>query len=423
MTLEQLRQNRKDLAAKMASVDEAMKAGTLTDEQAKAFDEASAEFDKTDDAIKRMETFEKVSAIMASPRPTVAERQISDRIARGPEAKTEFESIGQFMCAVRFNPNDQRLDWHEPDIRGEQSMGTGSEGGFAVPRQFRPGLLEVAQAPSAVRPRAMVIPAGDPPDSEISMAALDQGSSKNMYGGVEVSWIAEGASKPETSASLREVRLTPQEVAGFITVTDKLLRNWQASSAILNRLLGGAIVASEEDAFINGSGVGKPLGILQSPALLSYNRAGAGTVALADILGMEAKMLGMANPVWLMTPKVRAKIRALNSSSTGGSLIWGDGSVVSGVPQTLLGKPALMVQRLPQLGAKGDLCLADFGYYTIKDGSGPFISASEHVEFKKNKTLIKAFWNVMGAPWLNGPITQENGDIESPFVALDLVSA
>jgi HK97 family phage major capsid protein len=421
MDLAALRQKRNDLLAKMDTI--AKMEGSLTDEQAKEFDAAEKEFATVDASIKRADKVAAHTTALAVPRPAVAERQIAERISRGPEASTEFETIGQFMHAVRFNPNDQRLDWHEKELRGEQSMGTGSEGGFAVPKQFRPGLLEVGQAPAVVRPRAMVLPAGDPPDAEVSMAALDQGASQNMYGGVEVTWIAEGASKAETSAAIREVRLTPQEVAGFITVTDKLLRNWQASSAILNRLLGGAIVAAEEDAFINGSGVGKPLGILSSAALLTYNRAGAGTVALADILGMEAKMLGMANPVWLMTPKVRAKIRALNSSTTGGSLIWGDGSVVSGTPQTLLGRPALMASRLPQLGAKGDLCLFDLSYYVIKDGSGPFISASEHVEFKKNKTLIKAFWNVMGAPWLNGPVTQENGDIESPFVALDLVSA
>ena len=423
MNLEQLRQKRNDLLAQMKTITESMNAGSLTDEQAAAFDAAEKEFGTVDANVKRLEKLSSHTAALAAPRPAVAERQVAERIVGGPEAGREFDSIGQFLHAVRFNPNDQRLDYQQIERRGENSMGDGPSGGFAVPQQFRAELLSVEQSPAVVRPRALVIPAGSPPDAAISMPALDQSSSQNMYGGVEVSWIAEGGTKAATDAKLREVKLEPKEVAATIVVTDKLLRNWQAAGPMLQGLLRKAMSAAEDNAFISGSGVGKPLGFLASGALLTYNRAGAGTVALADILGMEAKMLGTANPVWLMTPKVRAKIRALNSSSTGGSLIWGDGSVVSGTPQTLLGRPALMVDRLPQLGVKGDLCLVDLGYYVIKDGSGPFIAASEHVYFGTNKTVIKAFWNVDGAPWLNSAIVKENGDTESPFVALDLVSA
>ena len=68
----------------------------------------------------------------------------------------------------------------------------------------------------------------------------------------------------------------------------------------------------------------------------------------------------------------------------------------------------------------GDLILADWGYYLVKDGSGPFVAASEHVLFTSNKTIIKIFWNVDGAPWLQAPIAEENGYQVSPFVALDV---
>ena len=66
--------------------------------------------------------------------------------------------------------------------------------------------------------------------------------------------------------------------------------------------------------------------------------------------------------------------------------------------------------------------LIDFSHYLIKDGSGIFVSASEHALFTQNKTIIKAFWNVDGQPWLNGPIKGEDGEQYSPFVALDVPS-
>jgi HK97 family phage major capsid protein len=72
------------------------------------------------------------------------------------------------------------------------------------------------------------------------------------------------------------------------------------------------------------------------------------------------------------------------------------------------------------LGSKGDIVLADWFYYVIKDGSGPFVAASEHVLFRQNKTVVKIFWNVDGAPWLTAPIKEENGYEVSPFVGLDV---
>jgi len=64
--------------------------------------------------------------------------------------------------------------------------------------------------------------------------------------------------------------------------------------------------------------------------------------------------------------------------------------------------------------------LADFSYYLIKNGSGPFILASEHKYFTENKTVVKAFYNVDGSPWLRNPITLRDGVTEvSPFVVLE----
>lgn len=48
------------------------------------------------------------------------------------------------------------------------------------------------------------------------------------------------------------------------------------------------------------------------------------------------------------------------------------------------------------------------------------MAASEHVKFTSNKTVIKIFWNVDGAPWMNEPFKEENGYEVSPFVALDV---
>ena len=96
-------------------------------------------------------------------------------------------------------------------------------------------------------------------------------------------------------------------------------------------------------------------------------------------------------------------------------------SAVAGMPPTLMGIPVLFHERSVALGTAGDLILADLSYYLIKEGSGPFVMASEHVYFTSNRTVIKVFWNVDGAPWLSEPIPLEGSaaNTVSPFVVLN----
>ena len=100
-----------------------------------------------------------------------------------------------------------------------------------------------------------------------------------------------------------------------------------------------------------------------------------------------------------------------------GNLIW-NGNAREGELPLLLGRPAIENERNPLLGQAGDIWLADMSQYLIKDGSGPYVAASEHVHFLSNKTVIKMFWNVDGQPWLTAPIKQEGGYEVSPFVKL-----
>jgi len=424
MDLEALREKRSETAKRMQTIMDAAESDGLTDEQAEEFDQLEASFSKLDQQIERGEKAERIQGKLNEREGTIAGQQQlmggGGGGIPGPEAVKDFESFGEFMHAVRFKPNDQRLEFHEPDMRGEQRMDDGGSGGFAVPRQFVDEMLRVDTFEAGVRPRARVIPAGSPPDASISMPSLDQSEDANLYGGVEVNWIGEGSEKPETDTKIREVTLTPQEVAAHVLVTDKLLRNWQAAGSMISGLLQQAIMSAEDDAFINGDGVGKPRGFIQAPCAINVNRETANQISYEDIIEMESRLLAGAQPVWVVTRRVVKQLRGITSPE--GHLIWGDGQANAGIPPTLLGYPVVIVERGRTLGDKGDISLVDLSYYLIKDGSGPFVAASEHVHFKSNKTVIKAFWNVDGQSWMHAPIKKDNGETQSPFVLLDVPS-
>jgi len=417
MNLQALREKRAQLVAKMRGVvDAASKENRdLTDEENAAFAADKQEKDKLDAQIARLEGLEADEAALAAAAPAVGARGI--RNAPGAEAKKEFSALGEFLFAVRFNPNDQRLTglWHEPSA--EQRTDDGASGGFAIPVQFRSDLMQVDQMPAVVRPRATVIPAGSPPDGEVVMPALDQSAATNMYGGVTVTWIGEGALKLDTTAKIRQIGLRPQEVAASMKATDKLLRNWQAAGPLLSTLLRKAIAAAEDVAFLTGNGVGKPLGFLNSSAAIAVNRTTANQITYADVLAMEETLFGNgADAIWSCSKRARTWLRQLKNPA--GYYIWQEDAKEKG-PATLLGYPVVVSDRVPTLGNRGDLMLLDMSAYLIKDGSGPFVAISEHVFFQTNETMIKIFWNVDGQPWVKDPIKNEAGELQTPFVILN----
>ncbi|MEY9097042.1 phage major capsid protein [Paenibacillus sp. RC84] len=333
------------------------------------------------------------------------------RTVDDPKHESEFRDLADFVHSVRFLPHDSRLNEYR-----EMTMGTKTSGGIFVPPQFSAQMFEVSPEEAIVRPRALVVPAAEEaPDADITFPALDQGAGSNMYGGVEVQWIGEGDEKPDTGVKLKDLNLAPKEVAGTIVVTDKLLRNAPVVNTLINRLFRNAIAGSEDAAFLYGNGAAKPTGAINSAATLTVPRKTANKISYTDIVNMLARAKMGGRLIWIASQSIMPQLLTMTDDS--GRLIF-QPNANDAMLGTLLGYPLRFSERGPLLGAAGDLVLADWQYYIIKDGAGIFIQASEHVLFKSNKTMIKAFWNTDGKPWLTGPFKLENGYEVSPFVKL-----
>lgn len=430
MTLEELRKRLREIVARMTALDETMSADGYEDkdEDWAEFDALEKEADGIQAKIKRLESVNALNAqIAADDAEVVPAAARGQGTIPGAQPDTEFETFGQFMHAVRFNQNDQRLAsaYHEFDTHTEHRMDDGPSGGFMVPVQFRNTLMRVTPQSALVRPRATVIPAGSPPDSAVTMPALDQTGTApdNVYGGVRVQKVSEGGEKPETEAKLREIKLEPREVAGTMVVTDKLLRNWQAAGPTLEGLFRQAVTSYEDHQFLSGNGVGGPLGAINSSAAYAVTRQAVNAFDYDDLSAILARFLMRGgSPVWSISKSVYPELLTMrNETGDGGdgALIWQPNARDAAGNQMLMGYPIRWNERAPALGTKGDVGLFDFSQYLVKDGSGPFVAASEHVHFTSNKTVIKIFWNVDGQPWLTEPFRGEDNFAQSPFVVLN----
>jgi HK97 family phage major capsid protein len=336
-----------------------------------------------------------------------------------------FTNLAEMLWAIKEQKSGRRDERLEAcrEVR-EQSMGTGTAGGFALPRQF---IQDVKFAPNQggiVRPRATIIPAGDPPDAELDFPSLDQTPGKNNFGGVSLAHSGEGITLTETDLALRQVTMTPKEISAYLVSTNKLLRNWSAGGVFISTMLRNAMIAQEDFDFLRGDSINKSLGIINSPCAIPYSRAGAGLIAWADIYGMVTKLKMGGNPIWIASQTIIPQLAAMVDAGTHAVFIGGgnlSGSAAGGLPTTLFGIPLVFSDRLPALGTKGDLVLADLSAYIIKDGSGPFVDLSEHIYFTSDKSVFRIVWNVDGHPWLTEPLRLE-GDASvqvSPFVVLN----
>ena len=429
--LKALLEKRAKLVADMTAIITAAETDNreLTAEEQTQFDNWKAEKASLDGRIDNAGMIEEANTEMKQTRPAAARGAGLNPRPAGPEAPREFASLGEFLHAVRFNTNDPRLVYGERDegdgLRSEMRMDQGTSGGFLIPPRFVDTILKIPAQDALVRPRANVIPAGTPPDQAVTIPALDQSGAtqpNSNFGGMTFAWIGEGQLKPDTSALLRNVTLTPHEIAGTVTVTDKLLRNWPAASAFLESLMRSGVAAAEDLAFLQGTGNGQPLGVTNAGASYVQSRTSGGLVKYADLVNMVARVLMRSgtSPVWSMPQSVLPQIATLVDPL--GHYIFVPNAAAGigvGFAGTLLGYPLRWNNRAPLLGTKGDVILADWSYYLIKDGSGPYVASSEHVYFQSNKTMIKIFWNVDGSPWLTAPFKEENGYQVSPFVVLN----
>lgn len=300
-----------------------------------------------------------------------------------------------------------------------------AEGGLLVPEEFRSQLMQLAIESAVVRPRATVIPMSSP---RLHVPSVDETSRvSSIFGGVVVYRSEEGAELTESAASFSSVKLDVTKQTALSHVPNELIRDWGAFGAFMDQTLPAAISFYEDDDFMNGNGVGRPLGALSTANTAIITCAAetgqtATTIVWENILHMYQRMLpsSLSRAVWVAAPNTFFELATMALSvGTGGAAVWLPNGV--GAPTlTLLGRPVIMTEKAPAtLGTQGDISFVDFGMYLVGDYQTMSVDSSEHVKFTSDKTTYRVIQRNDGRPWLNSAITPKyNGESLSPFIQL-----
>jgi len=364
----------------------------------------------------------------------------SEEVDGEPEqrGKKKFADWSDFLYSAwranhkdgSFRKTDPRLVYFKEEPKDGMSEletkvmteGTGASGGFLVPLEQMAELQGVIANNSIVRSRgATVIRMRR---RQISLPVLDQTGTTagvpHWFGGLLFYWAEEATEKTVSDASFREVVLTAHKLIGYTTASDELVDDAAISLGdFLSGPLGfaGGVSWMEDYAFINGSGVGQPLGVINAGATITVNRAAKNLIGYGDLCDMVEAFLPSGTGSWTLTQSALSSLLQLQGPAGNPSYIWG--SAISGGPATLLGYPVTFSEKNPRIGTAGDAILADWKYYLIGDRQATTVESTQYDLWRYDKTSWRVVHRVDGQPWLSAPLTYQDGTTQvSPFVIL-----
>lgn len=370
----------------------------------------------------------------------LAKTTIQTGVTQTTETKSaEKPRLGPWLAAV-LNKNHKYLEQHFPEqevVTNSQSgdkaplfqqkaalhSQSGVTGGYVVPTVFYPQLMQIAAEKSIVRRMATMVPMASRsvliPTLDVTTAPTAGNTA--FFGGMIAYWTEEAASLTETEPTFKQIELVAHELSGYSKASMTLLQdNAIALESLLMQLFGGAIGWHEDQAFLRGNGVGKPLGITNSPCAIQVTRATANQFKLQDAAKMLSRLLPGWQPqstAWVVSPSVLEYLIQISDSA--GNVIWIP-NARDGLPMSLFGLPVMVTEKLPTLGTADDVLLVDFKHYLIGDRMQLEIAASEHVAFLTNQIAWRFVHRVDGQPWLPAAVTLSDASYTvSPFIRLN----
>lgn len=379
-----------------------------------------------------------IKAMQASQKNAVPDNLGDDGIlnnGKKPETKDDkknlhlFDSLGEQLQSIvaraKSGEVDKRLSQINNAVQGV-GTGAGADGAFAIQPDFAGAIIESALQNSPLLQRLDRYTCSNASNSAKWLRANETDVSTSVFGGIQMYWAAEGATVAASKPAFKEMRLDLEKMMGFMYATDEML---QDTAFLTGLAANGFSLASDRlltEAVISGDGVGKPLGILNSGALVTVAKESgqaAGSFTGANAIRMQARAMprNRERLCWLMHPDAEELLPYLAIQSGDASkFLWNpEGGLGAFDTQRVLNKPVLFDDNCKALGSAGDILLVDpYQYILLMKGTAKQ-DWSIHVEFLTDQQCFRMVFRCNGAPKVDAPLTIKNSNkTRSPFVTL-----
>ena len=329
--------------------------GLLSEADAKTYSEMEQKVRNYGAEIERLQAMDAMDAEMAKPMgtPIIAKPMKTgamDKPEKTGRASDEYKNA--MLTALRTNFKQ---------VSNVLQEGVDADGGYLVPEEYDKRLIDVLEEENIMRKLATRITTSG--EHKINIAATKPAAA----------WIEEGGALTFGDATFDQILMDAHKLHVAIKVTEELLYDnaFHLESYILTQF-GKALANAEEDAFLNGDGTGKPLGL--------FAETGGGQVAdtvsaikTDDLINLvyALKRPYRKSASFIINDKNLALIRKLKDNN--GAYIW-QPSYQSGEPDRILGYAVHTSAFAPE----DKISFGDYSYYNIGDrGSRSFKQLNE----------------------------------------------
>lgn len=411
----------------------------LTPDEVKSLNDNLDEIERLEAAIKAEERAQETEKRLSQPAnepdfkpdPEADEEQ-HVQMGKDRKATRPFRTLGEQLQAVAraANPSIGVVDPRLYEVRATGlSEGIPSDAGFLVQTDFSAELFKKVHETGLLAPKCRQVPISATANG-LKMNAIDETSRADgsRWGGIRAYWKEEAASKTASKPKFRQMELSLKKLIGLCYATDELLADTVALESVITQGFGEEFGFKVDDAVINGTGAGQPLGILNAACLVSISKEtnqAAATFRAENAMKMFARLWprSIPNSLWLINQELWPQIFQLHLAvGTGGAPMYIEPGKIADAPYgALLGRPILPIEQCQALGTKGDVFLADFSQYILIDKGGIESESSIHVQFIYDESVFRFVYRVDGQPLWNSALTPYKGTSStlSPFVTLN----
>ena len=331
------------------------KNGNLSAEDKETYSRMEAEIEELTNSIERQQRAERREQELSKPvnspitgKPYKDEPQGEVKTGR---ASDEYKKA--MLTALRSNFRQ---------VSNVLQEGVDADGGYLVPEEYDHRLIDVLTEENIMRGIATKITTSG--EHKINIAATKPAAA----------WIEEGEALSFGDATFDQKILDAHKLHVAIKITEELL--YDNAFGLENYIItefGKALANAEEDAFLNGDGVGKPTGIFDK----TKGGESIGTLTAApksdDILDLIYKLKRpyRKNASFIMNDATLAQIRKLKDNN--GQYLW-QPSYQANEPDKILGYNI----RTSAFAPTDAIAFGDYKYYNIGDrGSRSFKQLNE----------------------------------------------
>lgn len=305
------------------------------------------------------------------------------------------------------------------------SESAGPDGGFLLMPTWAANVLEIMHDFDNLLDRCDRYEMASP---SMKFRAVDETSlATTRRGGVLGYWVDEAATITSSKPKYRLIDLIPHKVAVLTYLTDELLADGPMAEQYTSRYAAEELTFQINDALINGTGAGKPLGILNAASTVSVSKEtgqGAATLLTENIVKMYARLHSSSrgNACWFVNQDTLPQLLTLTLAiGTAGMMTFMpfDQGVTKTPAKQLLGLPIIEIPWCATLGTVGDVILADMKQFIAATRGSVVAANSIHINFLTDETAFRWTMRVAGQPWWNSALTPFKGsNTQSAFITL-----